>query len=239
LGLVVASFLAGPASALPVTVFFEGSGGFGLATMPDGMGPTSVAFTVPVTASTPVPGQEMINLDLDSGALTNAFSILDYTIVETPGSLGVLQELDPSSVIVGSAGQDSLASITWTVDNLAPGLLGATYLMFVTGDPFQGTQYADANVGITIDSELGWVLIPVQSFLYPAILLGAPLGDQPVSFELNYVLRNEPLQANPDGMRLFPQLRVAVGFTPVPEPGPAVLLGLGVLAIGVHRRLRS
>lgn len=236
-GLALASLLAQPAAAAPITVFFDGSGGFGLASAPGGMSQVSPDFVVPVTASTPNPGQEIINLDLDSGVLNDAFSILDYTIGVSSGSLGVLQELDPSSVVIGGVGQSSLATVTWTVDNLAPDLVGATYLLFVTSDPFQGTAYSDANVGITIDSDLGWTLIPVQDFLYPAILLGSPLGDQPVSFEVNYVL-NEPLQSNASGTMLFPQLRVAVGFTPVPEPGTALLLVLGALAIGVQRRLR-
>ena len=67
------------------------------------------------------------------------------------------------------------------MDNVsAHDLAGATYLLFTHTDPYSvdGTlvDYADSNVGLTIDAALGWVIVKAVdptagAFYYPAILL--------------------------------------------------------------------
>jgi hypothetical protein len=60
------------------------------------------------------------------------------------------------------------------------------------------------------------------------------------SFDVKYIV-TQALTAAPAGSMEFqlPELQVGMGFSPVPEPGTATLVALGVLALSARRLRRS
>jgi hypothetical protein len=115
-------------------------------------------------------------------------------------------------------------------------------------------SYPDSDVGITIDVDLGWVLLLTstadEDYFYPAILLdrtvSSPLdgmldaGATSDPFDVDYVVKG-PFVELPalSGDFFLPDLEVARAFTPVPEPGSAALLAASLAALAWGRRRRA
>jgi hypothetical protein len=171
-------------------------------------------------------------------------------LVDVTGMLAIQQDLDVSSVspTPPTSGSMNRATSSWSARNVSGiDLMGASYVAFVTADAYRGIEYQDKNVGLSVDADDGWFLIRAtagaQSYFYPAKLLGdpaAPLlgelrnGDTAEAFD---VAVKEPLRQAP--MFVLPQLRIGLGFTPIPEPGTALLVGGGLAGLAISRRRRA
>ena len=175
-------------------------------------------------------------------------------IGSTVGSIDVTQSID-SFAPVPPTSSNNRASSTWSAENVSGmDLLGATFLLFTSSSPFDanGTtvDYSDENIGLTIDADLGWVIIHAagggQDYFYPAITLdrsaASPLGGrfldgQIESWNLQYIV-NESLIEAPSGSSQYqlPLLNVGVAFAAVPEPGTGTLVALGLVALAAKRR---
>lgn len=145
------------------------------------------------------------------------------------------------------------ATSTWGVRNVSASTLqGASYLLFTHTDPFtqNGTpiNYPDENVGIRIDRDLGWVIIKARSggidYYYPALLLdsaaNSPAGrslaaGEQVSISIDYVVSRSLILAGSN--YVLPEYQI--GFAQViPEPGTALLFGLGLVGLAAGGRKR-
>jgi hypothetical protein len=232
------SLSALPAAAVPVDVFFQGP-------------------SIPSAPST--------SFGLGETQALAANANFGVPIIDSLAFVGsVTGTLQPNPSFVPTSGltspTENRATSPWTVTNESSmDLAGATYLLFTHTDPFTKDgvliDYADANVGLTIDQALGWAIVKsvdptLGAFYYPAILLDRSVSDPlngflgsgmtSASFNVNYVVK-QALTAAPAGSMEFqlPQLEVGMGFSPVPEPGTAMLMALGVIAMSAGRLRRS
>ena len=230
--------LVAPASALPVDVFFDGA---------------------------MMAGDPNTNFGISEASAFDARDSYGIQILDTFDFVGpitgvltanqALQSYDPDPPVSSL----NRATSSWSMDNVVGfDIVGASYVLFTHTDPFSVNgvliEYADANVGLTIDSDLGWVIVKASQggvdYYYPSILLdrvapspGAGFlaeGDTSDPFEVHYVVK-EPLTlvdfaSGPDEYQL-PELEI--GFANiVPEPGTALLFGLGLVGLGLGRRRR-
>jgi hypothetical protein len=220
-----------PAAAVPVDVFFQGPSSFGL-------GETQ-ALAANASSGVPI---------IDSLALVGPVT----------GTLQANPSFTPTSSLTSPT--ENRATSSWNVSNVSPSdLAGAIYLLFTNTPAFTKDgvfiDYTDSNVGLSIDEALGWAIVKsvdpsLGAFYYPAILLDRSVSDPlngflgssetSASFDVKYVVK-QALVAAPAGSTEFqlPKLNVGMGFSPVPEPGTAVLVALGVLALSARRLLRS
>jgi len=210
---------AAPAAAVPVTLFFDGPSGFGVAQG------DALASGVPIE---------------EPPYVVDAEGIL--RVIEQDVQLGSIDPFPPIA-----AGENRLTS-TWTVENESTyDLLGDTYLLFVTTLPYpiggEVVEYDGSEVGLSIDPDLGWVLVhtnagPGQDYYFPAISLGslAP-GEVAAPFDVDFVV-GAPLQQVGNTF-VLPQLQTGLGFAPIPEPAAATLLALGLALLATLRRERS
>lgn len=170
--------------------------------------------------------------------------------------LEVTHMTDPTFDSTPNAPSGNRAESDWTVTNVTNrSFEGATYTLFTHSDPFvkEGVtiDYLDANIGITIDKDLGWVIVravdPTMgggTYYYPAILLdrsvenplhGVLPGMTDASpFEVAYIV-NEALDVAPIGSQAYqlPELQIGMAF--VPEPSTGVLFALGLLGLAARR----
>jgi len=222
--LLLVAGIAAPAAAAPITVFFDGPSGFGVSA--ESAEASGVPFVFP-------------------DFVGSASGVLNVVSQELQGDNDSI-----ASLLMGQSG--NTATSTWTVGSEYPkDLLGDTYFMFMTTSAFddegQTVEYAAANVGLSIDPDLGWVLVrtntePGQGYYYPAISLGSlAAGATAAPFDVNYVV-NAPIQqvTTKSGTEMvLPQLAAGMGFAPIPEPTAGVLMGVGLALLAVVLRRRS
>lgn len=236
--IALATLLLVPTSAFatPVDVFFQGIRPASDPTTAFGIGRTQAELARDVY------GLEIIS-DIGSSLITPE-STLGVTL---PPSTSIVLNPDPPTAATNRA------TSTWTVQNISgTTIAGAAYLLFTHTDPFteQGVlvDYTDENVGITIDASLGWVIIMaldanLNEYFYPALLLdrsaSAPINGviadgESVSAEINYVV-NQPLISVGTGQFALPELQIGFGLRAIPEPGTALLFGLGLASLATSR----
>ena len=251
--ILAASILAaGPAASTPITtctidqctVFFSGLNGFGL----DSGDATFVSgeLGIPILKAA-----ELFSSDVASRTLAE-------TIVFNP-----LTDLDPFPPSTSDLILDTTATTEWTIRNItgSPGalpardLIGNAYYIFVSildsfDDPSGNfVDYSDTELGLILPSRIlessadPWVLLEAfdsdldQTFFYPAVDLGSiASGAEADPFAVKYFIR--PLQEPLPSIFVLPQFQVGAGFTVIPEPAAALLLGLGLAGLAVTRPRR-
>ncbi len=136
----------------------------------------------------------------------------------------------------------------WKVKNDSRGTLeDSSYLLFTHTDPYSvgrnTVEYPDENVGLRIDAEDGWVIIRGQSdgvdYYYPALLLGDNLtARQRVTASVHYVVDEALVGVRKNGKTKYylPKLQLGFAKVVVPEPGTALLLGLGLTVLAAQRK---
>jgi len=230
--LATTAALSLPARAVPVDVFFDGNAMGG-----------ATNFGV----------SEAQALNLQSSFGVPIVQSFDY-IGSASGLLAVTQSLQ-SFTPSPPTSTTNRATSAWTAQNVSGmDLLGASYLIFTSSTPFVKNgvtvDYIDSNIGITIDSALGWVLVKAPAgnddFYYPALLLdrsasgplaGVFLNGQIESLVIDYVVK-QALIDTPIGSGDYelPLLNIGLAYAAVPEPGTAVLVSLGLVGIAIRRR---
>jgi hypothetical protein len=208
--------VATPAAATPVTLFFDGSSGFGVAKA------DALASGLPI---------EEPKYVVDAAGILR---VIDQAVQ--------LSSIDPFPPIAASANS---ATSLWTVENESSyDLLGDAYVLFVKTTPYsiggEVVEYASSAVGLSIDPDLGWVLIhtntgPGLDYYFPAMSLGslAP-GEVADPFAVNFVIDTPTQQVG--NTFVLPQFQTGLGFEPIPEPTAGVLMGFGLALLAATRR---
>ncbi|MFO0690957.1 MAG: PEP-CTERM sorting domain-containing protein [Myxococcota bacterium] len=225
-----------PASATPVDVFFNG---------PRPASDPNTAFGISLASATTANTTYGVPIITQVDVLSTIANKL--SILQPPSSSLIVSPNPPTS---------SLNRVTsnWQVENVsgAP-FAGTTYMLFTHTDPYSVgntlIDYPDGNVGLKIDKDLGWVIIKARAagvdYYYPALRLNwnaistagtlvtaGSTSNPTVAAAINYVVAQALLQAG--GNYQLPELQL--GFAQVvPEPGTALLLGLGLTVLAVRR----
>jgi hypothetical protein len=223
----LAAGIAAPAAATPVTVYFDEPSGFGV---------SAESANAAFASDVPFVYPDFV------GSASGVLSVISQELQGDNDSIAAL--------LLAQSGNN--ATSIWTVENeYSKDLLGDTYFLFVTTMAFsiegEVVEYDDANVGLTIDSDLGWVLVrtstePGQGYYYPAMSLGSlGAGATAAPFAVNYVV-DQPIQqvvTQSATKVVLPQLAAGMGFAPIPEPTAGVLMGVGLALLAVVHRRRS
>ena len=236
---------AGPAAGVPTDctiaiecVTFSGLNGFGF-TENDATDASAI-LGIPI---------------LQAAELFPAAGILSESIVFNPAA-----DLDP---FFPSAEGPNIATQEWTIRNItgssgaepARDLIGNAYFLFVALDgSFEDASLNDIDYG-AIDLGLilpnrnldpgadPWVIIEAsvgnETFFYPAVdLASLPIGFEADAFDVRLFIGG-PLQEPLNSIFVLPRFQVGAGFTAIPEPGTALMLGLGLAGLAVTGRPRS
>jgi hypothetical protein len=126
------------------------------------------------------------------------------------------------------------------------------YLVFTTvdartltlGSQTLNVDYDEDKVGLRLDPTTGWVLLRTSApslgtLYYPAIPLGPLALAQQKAVDVKYYL--EQLITYESGGNTYvplPKLRIQVAIAPIPEPGTALLLALGLCGLAARARAR-
>ena len=128
-----------------------------------------------------------------------------------------------------------IADSTWTVRNNGTTPLPASYLVFVQADP--ANQYPGMPIGL--DGDLLSILdysYGGTDYLFGAIPLPALGVGQSFDVTVRYVVAGRLDYDAGQGAYLLPRFGLSDLVLPVPEPGTATALALGLVAIGGCRR---
>ena len=115
---------------------------------------------------------------------------------------------------------------------------GPTLILFVTALPTAGTSvsYDPETVGVVVDPAEGWFLLESGGFTYAALDVGPLDSGQTIFFDVTYFVEEVQMEGGQD---VLPDLQFGLAFDVIPEPGTAVLLGVGLLGLGAVRRQRT
>jgi len=235
--LVSSTLISGvaPAGATPVDVFFNG--------------PSQGSTAFGISLASAIDARD--NFGVQILTPSQPLSLLgDQLSVELPSSSSlVLNPTRPTS-------DNNTAISNWQIENTSGSVLsGASFLLFTHTTPYSvgsnTIEYDDANVGLRIDAEDGWFIIRGQSqgvdYYYPALLLdraaanpddGSLSAGERVTASIHYIV-NEPmigLRNNGRTNYYLPQLQLGFAQAVVPEPGTALLLGLGLTLLAARRK---
>lgn len=236
LAVLLAFLLAVPASALaiPLDVFFQG---IRPANEPQ------TAFGIGATQA--INARDNFGVSIITGVVG----------MSAIGNIAVTQ--DPPTDFSSTPGTDPFnrASSIWDIENVSGSAFeGAAYLIFTHTDPFTTestfVEYIDENVGLTIDAAAGWSIIMASSggndFYYPAILLdrsvvnpldGNIAPDASVDILINYAVNQPLIELGTDTNRFaLPRFEQRFTLVVIPEPGTAMLLGIGLAGLASVRR---
>jgi len=229
--------VAGPAQSASVDVFFDGLGTTGEPDVDFGL---SQAQAEMVRDDFGVPFVDNWNF---LGTAEGTYQVSQNVQSFTP---------DPPTSSLNRA------TSSWDVTNISgEDLDGASYLVLTHTTPIEvdgvDIDYNQNNVGITIDADLGWVILLASQggddYFYPAILLDRSVTD-PLDgmldvdetsdpFSIEYVVKESLIDA-PEGSDKYqlPKLQIARGFAVVPEPGTGALLAAALTLLALRGRRR-
>jgi hypothetical protein len=224
--------LVAPASALPVDVFFDG----------EIAGGTNYG----ISEASAIDARDNYGVQIIDNA---TLDVIDGRLSAVP----TFQTATPNPPV----SSENRSTWDWAV-TADTDLVGASYLLFTHTDPYDENgvriDYADVNVGITIDADLGWAIVKASfdsvDYYYPALLLDRaasnPLdgvladGDIADPFDVLLVVK-EPITfldaSGGPGSYWWPDIEIGYANL-VPEPSTALLFGLGLVGLGLRGRRR-
>lgn len=218
LGLVLGlAASAGPAAALPVTVYADGTTDYGF-------DPNDVAAAIALGADEPTTVE-----GLDDG--------LPYFSVTTPNGIPGVKGKDKENPSQGSS--------IWTlhVDAQTPEALLEDFALVILGhdpnDPI--SKYKTENVGLEIDTEVPWLFVTPEGEdpIYVAYLLGDLVAGESYDIPIEYRVAQKLKKTKNDAgekVFMFPRYAYAVVQVSVPEPSTFALLALGAASLGLAAR---
>jgi hypothetical protein len=230
LGLLLGVASANPASAIPVSVYADGSTDYGF-------DPDDVAAAIAAGADDPT-GVGV----LDDG--------VPWLTITTPNGISGVKGKDKLNPSKGSS--------VWTLhigDNAPANQLQDFALVILGHDPNDPiSKYKTENVGLQIDTALPWLFVTPSGAVsttgtsgsdpvYVAFLLGDLEAGEDYQMPIEYLLGQKLKKGkNAAGEKvfMFPRYSYAVvSVSGVPEPGTLGLVALGAVAIAfVKRRSR-
>lgn len=226
------------------------------------------ALLVGLLALAPAVGADAVTLFFDgtvdgeisgiseASALSSGLDILTLPTFSSSGVIDVIDQTADGTVIgpIGTEVPDPFeVTSTWTVESLMQtSAVGDLLLLFAaplnvtvdTNSGMQSTMYDLATeVGLSVDAAEGWVIVRDVSGSETAYYVGITLGNLLESLgattmiDVNYHLIG-PDQFPIGGDAVVPLPMMMLRVAQVPEPGTGLLLGLGLLGLGVKRRLQ-
>jgi PEP-CTERM motif len=235
-GLVASVAFVGTAQAVPVDVFFNG---------PRPASDPNTAFGISLASA--VDARDNFGVPIIDGATLSSITS-KLSVIQPPTSSLVITPNPPTAPV-------NRAISDWQVENVSGAtMLGASYVLFTHTDPFTANgstiDYPDANVGLRIDAAEGWAIVRGSfggvDYYYPALLLdrqaSTPLaGDlsdgERVTASIHYVVNQALIGVRRNGTTTYYLPELQLGFAQVvPEPGTALLLGLGLSALAAGRK---